>query len=267
MRKDARMQENPLILIVNDDGITAPGLRALTDVVRPMGKVVVVAPESSKSGSSHAVTVHQPLRLDKIHQEPGFEKYGCTGTPVDCVKLAFKVVLGRRPDLLVSGINHGSNSSINILYSGTMAAVFEGAMAGVPSIGFSVLSSRIDADFSAARIWSKRIIRRIMKNGLPEGVCLNVNIPHIPMGQIRGVRVCRQARALWQEDFDVRRDPGGREYYWMKGIFNRISEGDDTDEWALENHYISVVPVHFDFTHYPALDLIRNWDFARETNV
>ncbi|MFH1161548.1 MAG: 5'/3'-nucleotidase SurE [bacterium] len=256
------MQPPPLILVVNDDGISAPGLRVLTDVVRPMGKVVVVAPDRPQSGTSHAVTVHQPLRLDRIHQEPDYEKYGCNGTPVDCVKLAFKVILGKRPDLLVSGINHGSNSSINIIYSGTMAAVFEGAMAGVPSIGFSLLNSQMDADFSAARSLVHGIIRGVMKNQLPEGVCLNVNIPHVPAKEIKGIRICRQAGGTWQEDFDVRKDPGGREYYWMRGVFARIGDGEDTDEWALENNYVSVVPVNFDFTDYPAMEVLRNWDFS-----
>ncbi len=256
------MQPSPLILVVNDDGISAPGLRVLTDIVRPMGKVVVVAPDRPQSGTSHAVTVHQPLRFDRIHREPDYEKYGCNGTPADCVKLAFKVILGRRPDLLVSGINHGSNSSINIIYSGTMAAVFEGAMAGVPSIGFSVLNSQMDADFSATRIVVHRIIRGVMKNRLPEGVCLNVNIPHVSIQEIKGIRICRQAGGTWQEDFDVRKDPGGREYYWMKGIFARIGDGEDTDEWALENNYVSVVPVNYDFTDYPAMEVIRNWDFS-----
>ncbi|NQV03852.1 MAG: 5'/3'-nucleotidase SurE, partial [Bacteroidia bacterium] len=246
------MQEKPLILVTNDDGITAPGLRALMDVVRPIGNVVVIAPDKPQSGAAHAVTMQTPLRLKQIDKEIGYEKYSCNGTPVDCVKLAYKVIMRRRPDLLVSGVNHGSNSSINIIYSGTMAAVFEGAMAGVPSIGFSLLNSEHNADFTASSIYAERIIRSVLKQKLPEGICLNVNIPHASAEEINGIRICRQAGGEWLEDFDVRKDPKGQEYYWLKGTFARSGEGDDTDEWALEHNYVSVVPVNFDFTDYPA---------------
>ncbi len=256
------MQEKPLILVTNDDGITAPGLRVLSDIVRPMGRVVVMAPDKPQSGSSHAVTMHFPLRLTKIHEETDYERYSCNGTPADCVKLAFKVILGRRPDLLVSGVNHGSNSSINIIYSGTMAAVFEGAMAGVPSIGFSLLNSSPNADFTASRVYAQRIISEVLKEKLPEGICLNVNIPRVPLDEIKGIRICRQAGGTWQEDFDVRKDPKGREYYWMKGTFSRSGEGDDTDEWALEHNYVSVVPANYDFTDYPAIQELKQWDFS-----
>ncbi|MBL7138081.1 MAG: 5'/3'-nucleotidase SurE [Bacteroidales bacterium] len=256
------MQDKPLIFVTNDDGITAPGLRALTDVVRPLGKVVVIAPDKPQSGTSHAVTMRQPLRLNRIRQEPGFEEYSCNGTPVDCVKLAYKVVLGRHPDLLVSGINHGSNSSINIIYSGTMAAVFEGAMAGVPSIGFSLVRVEMNADFSAASTYARRIIRTVISRKLPDGVCLNVNIPPLPVSEIKGIRICRQAGGTWLEDFDIRKDPKGRDYFWLKGVFARIGDGEDTDEYALEHHYVSIVPVNFDFTDYPAIEELKRWDFS-----
>jgi len=256
------MQEKPLILVTNDDGITAPGLRALTDVVRTIGNVVVIAPDKPQSGTSHAVTMHSPLRLTRIHNEIGYEKYSCNGTPVDCVKLAYKVIMGRRPDLLVSGINHGSNSSINIIYSGTMAAVFEGAMADVPSIGFSLLNFEHNADFAASRIYAQRIIRSVLKQKLPKGICLNVNIPHVPLAEINGIRICRQAGGTWLEDFDIRKDPKGQEYYWLKGVFARIGNGEDTDEWALEHNYVSIVPVNFDFTDYPAIHELKHWDFS-----
>ncbi|MBE0648347.1 MAG: 5'/3'-nucleotidase SurE [Bacteroidales bacterium] len=256
------MQEKPLILVTNDDGINAPGLRALIMVARPLGNVVVVSPDKPQSGTSHAVTMHHPLRLNLIREEAGFAEYSCNGTPSDCVKLAYKIVLKRRPDLLISGINHGSNASINIIYSGTMAAVFEGAMAGVPSIGFSLLQYREDADFSASGIYADRIIREVMHRGLPEGICLNVNIPDLPATEIKGIRICRQAGGTWIEDFDVREDPKGENYYWLKGVFARIGDGDDTDEHALEHHYISVVPVNFDFTDYPAMEEMKRWDFS-----
>lgn len=256
------MQDPPLILVTNDDGITAPGLRALVDVTRPLGKVVVVAPDKPQSGKSHSVTMNHPLRLTCIHKETVYEEYSCNGTPADCIKLAYKIVIRRRPDLLVSGINHGSNSSINIIYSGTMAAVFEGAMAGVPSIGFSLLQYEANADFTASKIYSRRIIHEVMSRKLPEGICLNVNIPAISESEIKGIRICRQAGGTWLEDFDIRKDPKGDDYYWLKGVFARIGDGEDTDEHALENNYVSIVPVNFDFTDYPAIEELKRWDFS-----
>jgi 5'-nucleotidase len=247
------MQQKPLILVCNDDGVSAPGIRALISIVRPMGRVVVVAPDRPQSGTAHAVTINNPLRLNLLAKEEDYEEYSCSGTPADCVKLAFKVVMNRRPDLLVSGINHGSNASINIIYSGTMAAVFEGAMAGVPSIGFSLCEFSWEADFTPSITYVTQIIQRVAGKGLPEGVCLNVNIPAKPGRSIRGIKVCRQANGTWLEDFDERKDPGGRPYYWLKGVFARVGNGEETDESALEKGLISVVPVHFDFTAWKAL--------------
>ncbi|MBN1199663.1 MAG: 5'/3'-nucleotidase SurE [Bacteroidales bacterium] len=256
------MQAKPLILITNDDGITASGLRALIEVVRPLGRIVIVAPDKPQSGTSHSVTMHHPLRLKKIRSESGYVEYSSNGTPADCIKLAYKIILKRKPDLLISGINHGSNSSINIIYSGTMAAVFEGAMAGVPSIGFSLLEFGTDADFSAAKLYAGRIIREVMSKKLPEGICLNVNIPYVPASDIKGIRICRQAGGTWLEDFDIRKDPKGEAYYWLKGVFARIGDGEDTDEYALEHKYVSIVPVNFDFTDYPAINELKQWNFS-----
>jgi 5'-nucleotidase len=194
-------------------------------------------------------------------KEPGYEEYSCNGTPVDCVKLGFKVVLKGRPDLLVSGINHGSNSSINIIYSGTMAAVFEGAMAGVASIGFSLLDYRVEADFSQSGDYVRKITETVLSKGLPEGTCLNVNLPAVPANEIMGIRTCRQANGTWEEDFDERVDPIGRNYYWLRGVYCKKDHGEDTDEWALENKYVSVVPVQFDFTSEKALPLLKSWGF------
>lgn len=255
------MQTHPLILVTNDDGITAPGLRTLIEIVRPLGRVVVVAPDRPQSGTAHAVTINIPLRLETIVKEPQYEEYSCSGTPADCVKLAYKVILKRRPDILVSGINHGSNSSINIIYSGTMAAVFEGAMAGVPSIGFSLLNYSVEADFNPSRKFVGGIIANVLQDGLPEGICLNVNIPSVPEEQINGIRVCRQAAGTWLEDFDIRHDPGGRPYYWLKGVFARTGNGNDTDEWALDHKYVSMVPVHFDFTAHHSIETLREREF------
>ncbi|MEI6456195.1 MAG: 5'/3'-nucleotidase SurE [bacterium] len=253
------MKKKPLILITNDDSIKAPGIRSLIDFIRPMGHVIVVAPDRPQSGTAHAVTINVPLRLDLIAKEESYEEYSCSGTPADCVKLAFKVVLKRRPDFLFSGINHGTNASINIIYSGTMAAVFEGAMAGVPSVGFSLNNYSMKADFRPSHKFVTRIAEKVIKKGLPPGVCLNVNIPDLPESRIRGIKVCRQSEGTWQEDFDERKDPNGRKYFWMKGVFVKIGDGIDTDQWALENRYVAVVPVHFDFTANEALQTLQNW--------
>jgi 5'-nucleotidase len=250
------MTSKPLILITNDDSVKAPGIRALISYIRPFGKVVVVAPDRPQSGTAHAVTIAHPLRLDLITREEDYEEYCCNGTPADCVKLAFKIVLKRRPDFLFSGINHGSNASINIIYSGTMAAVLEGALAGVPSVGFSLNNYSQHASFAASEKFVKRIAEDIIANGLPAGVCLNVNIPDVSESEIKGIKVCRQAQGTWQEDFDAREDPHGRDYYWMKGVYVQTGNGDDTDQNAMQNNYVAVVPVHFDFTAYSAIDLL-----------
>ncbi len=253
------MDRKPLILLTNDDSIKAPGLRFLIECVRPFGKVVVVAPDRPQSGTAHAVTVNHPLRIELLKKEKDYEEYTCNGTPADCVKLAFKVILKKRADFLFSGINHGANSSINIIYSGTMAAVFEGAMAGVSSAGFSLADYSMNADFKPSAVYIKKIISEVIKNKLPQGVCLNVNIPAIPAKKIRGIKVCRQAEGTWQEDFDERTDPHGHKYYWMTGVFVKTGHGKDADEWALEHNYIAVVPVHFDFTANKALKPISDW--------
>lgn len=252
------MNEKPLILITNDDGVKAPGIRALISYIRPFGKVVVVAPDRPQSGTAHAVTIAHPLRLEPILQETDYEEYSCNGTPADCVKLAFKIVMRRRPDFLFSGINHGSNASINIIYSGTMAAVLEGALAGVPSVGFSLNNYSLHADFRPSEKFVKSIATNVISAGLPEGVCLNVNIPDVSVEMIMGIKLSRQAAGTWQEDFDEREDPNGRKYYWMKGVYAQIGNGEDTDQWALEHNYIAVVPVQFDFTANRAMEILRN---------
>ncbi len=252
------MVEKPLILVTNDDGVKAPGIRALISYLRPLGRVVVVAPDRPQSGTAHAVTIAHPLRLELITKEPDYEEYSCNGTPADCVKLAFKIVMRRRPDFLFSGINHGTNASINIVYSGTMAAVLEGALAGVPSVGFSLDNYSQRADFGPAGKFVKTIATSVIAGGLPEGICLNVNIPDVPEDQIKGIKVCRQAHGTWQEDFDEREDPHGRPYYWMTGVYARIGDDRDTDQWAVENNFVAVVPVQFDLTAYQAIETLRN---------
>lgn len=238
-------ESRPLILVCNDDGITAPGIRTLINIVKELGDVVVVAPDSPQSGMGHAITINSTLRCDP-HPVPAgdsHQEYACSGTPVDCVKMAVNVILPRKPDLLVSGINHGSNSSINVIYSGTMSAAMEGALESIPSIGFSLCDFSWDADFSAAEPYIKSLCLNVLKNGMPLGTCLNVNIPKNENDGYEGMKVCRQARANWEEEFDSREDPRGRPYYWLTGKFVNYDHGEDTDEWALQHNYISIVPV------------------------
>ncbi len=251
--------KKPLILVVNDDGISAKGIRNLIRIMNDFGEVVVVAPDSPQSGKSHAITIEATIRCDKVIIDDGPQKeYACSGTPVDCVKLAVNQLLDRKPDLCVSGINHGSNSSINVIYSGTMSAAVEGALEEIPSIGFSLLDYAHDADFSQSEPYIRKIVKQVLENGLDRGVCLNVNIPKLIKGkELKGLKVCRQANANWEEEFEERMDPKGRIYYWLTGKFVNYDKGTDTDEWALANHYISVVPVQFDVTAHSSLSSIN----------
>lgn len=245
--------------MTNDDGVGAPGIRALIEVMRTIGRVVVVAPDKPQSGTGHSITINTPLRLKKLDDKPGYREFSCNGTPVDCVKLGFRIVLRGRPDLLVSGINHGSNASVNIIYSGTMAGVLEGAMSGVPSVGFSLDDYRQDADMEASKGIVGQVIRQVLANGLQEGICLNVNIPALPARLIRGIKICRQADGSWQEDFDERIDPVGREYYWLKGIYIRKGNGSDTDVSAMEKGYVAIVPAQYDFTAARIIPELKKW--------
>ncbi|MCX7550860.1 5'/3'-nucleotidase SurE [Xanthomarina sp. F2636L] len=256
------MVKKPLILVTNDDGITAPGIRALIEVMKELGDVVVVAPDSPQSGMGHAITINSMLHLERVYIDNGEQKeFSCSGTPADCVKLAVKEILDRRPDLCVSGINHGSNSSINVIYSGTMSAALEAGIEGIPAIGFSLLDYNYNANFEATKKYVKNIARNALENGIPEQVVLNVNFPNLPEKDIKGVKVCRQARANWEEEFDKRQSPQGKDYYWLTGKFVNLDNGEDTDEWALENGYISVVPVQFDLTAYRAITDLNTWKF------
>ena len=245
------------ILVTNDDGIYAPGLRALVDVVRPMGKVVVIAPKSPQSGMGHAITINQPLRVNAVDHFKDIEAYECTGTPADCVKLAKAEILKQKPDLCVSGINHGSNSSINVIYYGTMSAAMEASIEGIQAIGFSLLSWDEKASMETSKHFASIIVGKVLRNNLPDGVLLNVNIPNTTIENIKGIKVARQADAKWVEEYDVRKDPMGKKYYWLKGEFVNFDRGDDTDEWALSNNYISVVPVQFDLTAYNGIKKIN----------
>ncbi len=253
--------QKPLILVVNDDGITAPGIKALITVAKEFGEVVAVAPDKPQSGMGHAITLDSTLHVVKTEVE-GITAYACSGTPVDCVKIAVNKLLPRKPNLIVSGINHGSNSSINVIYSGTMSAAVEGSLEGIPSVGFSLQNHSIDADFTAAKKYARQIINQILTNNFPKGMCLNVNIPNLKEDLINGIKVCRQAKGNWQEKYDERQDPMGRTYYWLTGKFIIDDNGTDTDEWALNNSYVSVVPVQADITDYKILNHIKLFENA-----
>lgn len=255
------MNKRPLILVTNDDGITAPGLRTLIEVMKTICDVVVVAPDSPQSAMGHAITVNSTLYVEEVQIDPdGSIEYSCSGTPADCVKLAVKQVLKRRPDLCVSGINHGSNSSINIIYSGTMSAAIEAGIEGIPAIGFSLCDYKWSANFEACKDFVKTITKNVLQHGLPKGVVLNVNIPNLPKNDIKGIKICRQAKANWEEEFDKRTNPNGRDYYWLAGKFVNLDQGDDTDIWALENGYVAVVPAQFDLTAHHFIDNLKTWN-------
>jgi 5'-nucleotidase len=255
----------PLILVSNDDGITSKGIRVLVSVMKKLGDVVVVAPDSPQSGMGHAITIGETLRL---YEEDIFEDvlaYKSSGTPADCVKLAKHYVLkDRTPDLVVSGINHGSNTSISVLYSGTMSAAIEGALEGYPSIGFSLCDYSSKADFSHIEEWVEKIARQVLERGIAKGVALNVNFPPKRNEAIKGVKICRQADAKWQEEFAERFDPTGRKYFWMAGNFVNFDKGEDNDEWAIANNYVSIVPCQYDLTAYHAISQInKEWDWEK----
>ena len=254
---------NKLILVTNDDGIYAPGLKALVTIAMNYGEVVVVAPNTPQSGMGHAITINHPLRLHKIQLFEGVESYECSGTPVDCVKLAKNVLLRERNiDLCLSGINHGSNASINIIYSGTMSAAMEASLEGIPSIGFSLLDYSFDADFTSSADYLGSIIRNVLFKGLINTNLINVNIPNLPKKELKGIRVCRQAEGNWVEEFKEGKDPRNQTYYWLTGQFVCTDEGLDTDMWALNNGYISIVPSGHDLTIYKAIDTNKNLELG-----
>ncbi len=258
----AQKKPHPVILVTNDDGITAPGIKNLVAAVKDLGKIVVVAPDKPQSGMGHAITIGHPLRLHSVDTFADIEAYQCTGTPVDCVKLAVDKILHRKPDICLSGINHGANHSINVIYSGTMSAAVEAAIESIPSIGFSLLDYSIDADFSAARKYARILVEKMLKKSFDKHTILNVNIPAVDDKLIRGIKICRQAYAKYEEDFIERNDPHGRKYFWLTGEFVNFDKGKDTDVWALKNNFVSVVPVQFDLTNYDLkMKLEKNWKF------
>jgi 5'-nucleotidase len=254
------MDNKPLILVTNDDSIAAKGIASLVRAMDGLGEIVVVAPSTVQSGMGHAITIFDPLRLKKSEIFNDIEAYTCSGTPVDCVKIAIYEVLKRRPTIIVSGINHGSNAATNVLYSGTMSAAVEGAIEDIPSIGFSLLDFAEDADFDASMHYARLITKGVLENGLQKGVCLNVNIPKGSLAEVKGYKICRQGRAYWADQFDKRKDPFGGEYFWLSGEYTNTDKGEDTDLFALDNGYVSVVPTQFDMTAHHLISNLNEWE-------
>lgn len=253
------------ILITNDDGINAKGLRTLIAVASKFGKVTVVAPENSMSGMSHSVTLSNPLYLRRIKESSSANIYACQGTPVDCVKIAIDYLMEEPPTLVLSGVNHGANTNMSVLYSGTLGAASEGAICGIPSIGFSVISHSSSADMSAAAYYAEQIITDTLERNTKKNLCLNVNIPSIPMDQIKGIRLCRHALGFWQETFEKQTNSRGLDYYWLTGDFiDSDPSATDTDEWAIRHGYVSVAPVATDMTDYPQIEAMRDWGYKNE---
>ena len=255
--------KKPLILISNDDGYRAKGINSLVDMVRDMGDVLVCAPEGARSGNATAFSAVAPLRLVLRTEEEGLKVWSCNGTPVDCVKLALNQFCGdRMPDIVIGGINHGDNASVNTHYSGTMGVALEGCMKYLPSVAFSLCDYNEDADFSPLRPLVRHITRKVLEEGLPKGVCLNVNFPKEPF---KGVRVCRMAYGTWYDECVKERHPRGYDYFWMVGKYrNDEPEAEDTDNWALTHGYVAITPTRMDVTHYEMMRQMNSWDFNTE---
>lgn len=262
MKRAKGAPRKPSILVSNDDGIDAPGLAALVRELSKFSTVTVVAPDKQRSAVGHAITMNYPLRVKKFYKDGSFFGHAVEGTPADCVKLAIRSIMKRPPDLLVSGVNHGSNTAISIIYSGTVSAATEGTLLGVPSIAVS-LTTYETADFRVAARFAGLLARRVLRGGLPPATLLNVNVPPLPLRQIRGVRVTRQGNTRWDDTFDVRIDPNNNKYYWLTGKLDVIDHSEDTDEIAVRNRYISVTPIQYDLTDYDALKSLRNWKLPK----
>jgi len=252
-------QKDRLILLTNDDGLYAGGLKTLLEVMEEFGKVVLISTAESMSGMSQALTVKAPLRVKMLEETEKHIVYICNGTPADCVKIVINQLFDRPPDWVVSGINHGANSSVSVLYSGTMAAAIEGCVNGITSVGFSLNSHSRKADFFVCKKYIRMVMQMLIQEPLPQGICLNVNIPDVKADEIRGIKICRHAKGAWEEEFEKRKDPVGKTYYWLTGTYvNHEPNATDTDEWALANNYVSVAPVSIDMTAYKYIDTLKD---------
>ena len=251
--------KRPLLLISNDDGYDAKGIRVLVEMLSDMGDIIVCAPESARSGYSCAFSATEPLRLCLREKHESLEIWSCNGTPVDCVKMALAEIVPRKPDMVIGGINHGDNASVNVHYSGTMGVTLEGCMKYISSVAFSLCDHRADADFSSLRPLVRQITERVLKEPLPQGVCLNVNFPLVDHYQ--GVRVCRMAKGTWGGEVEKRHHPRGYDYWWMVGYYtNDEPDAEDTDNWALTHGYVAITPTQIDVTAYDAINLVKSWN-------
>lgn len=260
MKKKSRI---PNILVSNDDGIDAPGIYAVVNELKKIGNVTVVAPDEQRSAVGHAITMNYPLRVKKFFKNKKFFGYAVEGTPADSVKIAVRTVLNEKPDLLISGINHGSNTAINIIYSGTVSAATEGTILGIPSIAVS-LTTYDKPDFRFAAKLSRRLAAIVLQKGLPKDTMLNVNVPHLKEKDIRGVRITRQGKSRWDDTFEMRRDPNNKEYYWLTGKLEVLDISEETDLISIFNKYVSITPIHFDLTNYKAITELKSWKLENQ---
>ena len=254
-------RQRPLLFLSNDDGVNAKGLRELIRTLCPLADLVVVAPDGPRSGSSGSITSENPLRAVLVEQKPGIVLYKCSGTPVDCVKLALHSLVPRTPDMVIGGINHGDNSSVNVHYSGTMGVVIEGCLKKIPSVGFSLCNHAADADFSAVLPYVRRITEEVLQHGLSVGICLNVNFPNDSV--LKGIRICRQTKGVWTNEFQQAVHPRGGHYYWLTGEYrNDEPEAEDSDHWALDHGYVAVTPTKIDVTAYEIFEELSHWNLT-----
>lgn len=256
------MNKKLSILVSNDDGILSDGLAVLVNELRTIADVTIVAPDSQQSAVGHAITVHRPLRMREVSKDGEFFGYALDGTPADCVKLATRNIMKQKPDLVISGINHGSNTAISVIYSGTVSAATEGTILGIPSFAVSLTTFEPNADFTYAAKFAKQLALKIMQNGLPNGTLLNVNVPAVPENEINGVVVTRQGKSVWNDEFEARRDPGNKQYFWLKGELVELDEEEDIDQRAILNNKVSVTPIQFDLTNYAMLENLRSWNLT-----
>ncbi|MFA6541187.1 MAG: 5'/3'-nucleotidase SurE [Bacteroidota bacterium] len=257
------MQKKLSILVSNDDGILSDGLAVLVKELQTIAEVTIVAPDSQQSAVGHAITVHRPLRVREVKKDETFFGYAVDGTPADCVKLATRHLMKQKPDLVISGINHGSNTAISVIYSGTVSAATEGTILGIPSFAVSLTSFESNVDFSYAAKFSKKLALMIADKGLPKGTLLNVNVPPVPENEIQGVVITKQGKSIWNDEFEARRDPGNRQYFWLKGDLVELDVDEDIDQRAILNNKISITPLQFDLTNYPAIDELRKWEIEK----
>lgn len=254
------MEKKLSILVSNDDGIFSDGLGMLVKELQTIATVTIVAPESQQSAVGHAITMHRPLRVREVSKEGIFFGYAVDGTPADCVKLAIRHLMKNKPDIVISGINHGSNTAVSVIYSGTVSAATEGTILGIPSFAISLTTFEPNADFKYAAKFACRLALNVIEHGLPNGTLLNVNVPPVPENEIRGVVVTRQGKSMWNDEFEARRDPGNKQYFWLKGELVELDEEEDIDQRAILNNKVSVTPLQFDLTNYEMIKTLQSWN-------